>query len=105
MDNFIIKDDVLTIKLPISTYNIEEINLAYNEMSDRCTVFVDKDDELYSITIRSKEKLDVIYLDFMYQLSEQQTRSILLKHNAKIRDLIVEQAFKPLSSIKEALND
>lgn len=105
MDNFIIKNDVLTIKLPISTYNIEEINLAYNEMSDRCTVFVDKDDELYSITIRSKEKLDVIYLDFMYQLSEQQTRSILLKHNAKIRDLIVEQAFKPLSNIKEALND
>lgn len=48
-----------------------------------------------------KEILD----KFLYILSDQQIKSKLLKENGKLRDLIVEHAFKPLQNLEEKLDE
>lgn len=42
---------------------------------------------------------------FLYVLSDQQIKSKLLKQNGKLRDLIVEHAFKPLENLEEKLDE
>ena len=42
---------------------------------------------------------------FLYILSDQQIKSKLLKENGKLRDLIVEHAFKPLENLEEKLDE
>ena len=50
---------------------------------------------------KPKETLD----RFLYILSDQQIKSRLLRQNGKLRDLIVEHAFKPLENLEEKLDE
>lgn len=63
-------------------------------------------ESLLKIDICSHAKNPKETLDrFLYILSDQQIKSKLLKQNGKLRDLIVEHAFKPLENLEEKLDE
>lgn len=107
MSNYDIKNDTnFIVEFDKNIYDIEDIKSAYDLLKNRCTILLS--DSVHSIkaeiqchNISSKKMLD----EFLYTLSNQQIKSQLLKNNAKLRDLIVEQAFKPLKDLEERVNE
>lgn len=93
----------MLIKLQKDVYELDDVKLAYNAMSNECTALISVDDNFIQVNIVSQQHPDEVFKKFMYNLSEQETRSYLLKHNAKIRDLIVEHAFKPIENLEEII--
>ena len=85
-------------------YSLNDIQLACNDISDKCSAFISKTNDKILVTLETENAPETLLKEFMYRLSEQQTRDILLKQNVKIRDLIVEHAFKPIASLKDRID-
>jgi His-Xaa-Ser system protein HxsD len=100
-----IKDGIIQFKLSKKLYNMDDIMAAQHSISDRCTMILDEDNKYYLINLTSTESPDSIHQLFLYKLSDFVIRSNLLKENKHIRDLIVENAFKPIENLEEKLHE
>ena len=91
-----IVNDNIQILLDKNLYKLEDIINANNSIADKCSMKIDENDKAYIVNIVSKI--------FFYKLSDFITRRNLLEENKNIRDLIVENAFKPIENLKDKLN-
>lgn len=99
----------ITLELDSNFYDVDDIKSAYNLIKDECVMIIKKvggGDSLLKIDICPHAKPPKEILDrFLYILSDQQIKSKLSKENGKLRDLIVEHAFKPLENLEEKLDE
>lgn len=114
-----IEENKFLIKIPKRLYSKEAVFSSSHKLTDKFFVLIDNIDESYvGVYIQPKygvdlkeEDIKTILLQFNNELIDQQLRIDLEKHYGKIRELIVEQAFKPvslcdlLSKIKKNLNE
>jgi His-Xaa-Ser system radical SAM maturase HxsB/His-Xaa-Ser system protein HxsD len=114
-----IEENKFLIKIPKRLYSKEAVFSAAHKLLDNFFVLIDNIDESYvGVYIQPKHGIDLkeedikkTLLQFNNELIDQQLRIDLEKHYGKIRDLIVEQAFKPVSlydlssKIKKNLNE
>ncbi len=89
------------------TYDICDIQLAHHNISDKCMLLLDikGDDLLVRLVCNDELIINDISKEFLYLLSQYRVRRILANENRLIRDLIVEQAFKPIANLEERVNE
>lgn len=99
-----IVNDNIQILLDKNLYKLEDIINANNSIADKCSMKIDENDKAYIVNIVSDIVPEEITKIFFYKLSDFITRRNLLEENKYIRDLIVENAFKPIENLKDKLN-
>lgn len=101
-----IKDKDIFIKFDKNIYDLSDIKRTYDLLKDKCVVVLSDDKNCIKAQISCLNVEPKAILEkFLYTLSNQQIKSQLLKENGKLRDLIVEHAFKPLSNLEERANE
>lgn len=100
-----IKDKNIFLKFNKSLYNIEDIELAHNSISNKCSMVIDEDKEYYKINVLCNDDAEDILKLFLYKISEYKTRNRLLNQSKYIRDLIVENAFKPIENLEDKIDE
>ena len=95
-------DNYFTIRYSSFEYGIytEEIILkAHHHMSDKCTIKITPIDnqDAVGILLKSSElSAEELEKQFKYYLSQEKIKSMLYNENHRIKELIVEHAFKPV---------
>lgn len=114
-----IEENEFLIKIPKRLYSKEAVFSAVHKLTDKFYALIDHIDESYvGVYVSPKpeanlkeEDIKSLLLQFSNDLIDQQIRKDLEKQYGKIRDLIVEQAFHPVSlselnlKIKKNLNE
>lgn len=101
MKDYIVNDDTIIINFDKKFYEIGDIQNACNLVKDKCVSLVSENGDKIKLEIRSHIDTKQMLDEFLYVLSNQQIKSRLLKENGKLRDLIVEHAFKPLKDLED----
>lgn len=104
----LVKTDIggFLITLDLNLYSKEAIIATTYKYTDRFYIFIQESslgDNLLNITFEAKNQtLDEITVkQFCNDIIDQQYREIVIKKFGHIRDLVVEQAFKPISKTEE----
>ena len=96
-----------TVSLPKSLYEKPTVFAAAYKFNSRCTVNIEPDGEKrVQVTFRTtKTETDgeALANEFCMQVIDQQCRQDLQSQFGYLRDLIVEQAFKPVADLKDKL--
>lgn len=101
-------DDCAYINLEESVYSSDDIFLAQSLISNDCVMKLEKPDNKFRIQLTLTNKninAEDLVKRFLFHISEQHVRSILLKESGYVRDLIVEQAFKPIENLRSRINE
>lgn len=92
----------IIIRYSILEFNIytEEVMLkAHYHMSDKCTIKITPIDnqDIVEILLESNElSVEELEKQFKYYVSQEKIKRILYNENHRIKELIVEHAFKPV---------
>ena len=105
MNDCIKSDGSIVIDFDKEIYELDEIKYAYNLLKDKCSMIISDNGDKIRVEIRPNIESKEMFDTFLSVLSNQQIRSQLLKENGKIRDLIVEHAFKPLENLENKLDE
>ena len=105
MNDCIKSDGSIVIDFDKEIYELDEIKYTYNLLKDKCSMIISDNGDKIRVEIRPNIEPKEMFNTFLSVLSNQQIRSQLLKENGKIRDLIVEHAFKPLENLENKLNE
>ncbi|RAX54012.1 hypothetical protein CCY99_04835 [Helicobacter sp. 16-1353] len=109
MSNYKLESNKILIDLDADIYSTEDVILAHHRISNECILLLSTSNKMSNATLHivleCHDKIDNIAKDFFYFLSQQQTKRILSKQNQKIRDLIVEQAFKPIADLQRVVDE
>jgi len=106
--NYTVKDKTINVVLSEDVYSVNDIFLAQSFLSDKCVMDVNQNNQNIEIELNVKNNdvdVEALVKDFYFYLSEQKVRNVLLEENGKIRDLIVEQAFKPIANLKDRVDE
>ncbi len=104
-----IEDGKILLVLSKQIYEKEAVLATAYKFTDRCTILIEPYDK-YSVGIyfqlndsSSESYLEQIAKDFCNEVLDQQIRLDLEKKYGNIRKLIVEQAFSPISNLKNKI--
>ena len=102
------EDGKLFVKLRKGCYEKAAVMGAANKATDKCTVLVEPigDNHIGVYFEPNKDKhvdLEQVARRFTNDALDLQTRLDIQKTTGKIRDLIVEHAFKPIRNLQERL--
>ena len=97
-----ISEDKFQVKISIEIYSLEAINASCYKFSGNFYIHQEKDDKnnLIVVTLQSKEENQItenICKEFCNDLIDKQLRVTTNDRFGHIRDLIVEEAFKPVN--------
>ena len=112
MKNSIVQngENELFLTLSREVYSLEAILGAAQKYTNMCGLFIQpSQDGMFHIHFASKKgsvssELKCIAHDFCNELLEQQLRADLEKRFGNMRDLIVRQAFLPVSDLKSVVS-
>jgi len=94
-------DNTLKIKVDLNIYNQEVITVAVYKFTDKCFVSQNKVDNDIEVTLTAKPdqavNFDLMEKQFESELIDQQVRYDTEQKFGEIRNLIVKQAFAPIS--------
>jgi His-Xaa-Ser system protein HxsD len=94
-------DNILKIKVDLSIYKQEVITSTVYKFIDRCYISQSKEGDtvLVSFQVKSEQEVDFDLLEkeFDTELIDQQVRYDTEQKFRRIRNLIVEKAFLPIS--------
>lgn len=102
------KESKFSIKFSKKIYSSNEILKAHHHISDLVMMNIrdTKDDFQCDFKIISTQyNQEEITQKFHYLLSREQVKRILAEENRKIRDLIVQQAFKPIENLSQVIDE
>ena len=97
-------DNKIQLDLDLNVYSVETIDAAAYKFTGQCYVFKSVDSEkkdLIHLIFEAKEGYQIdetTAKQFCNELLDQQVRFQVNKQFGHIRDLIVEEAFKPINS-------
>lgn len=97
-------DNKIQLDLDLNVYSVETIDAAAYKFTGQCYVFKSVDSEkkdLIHLMFEAKEGCQIdetTAKQFCNELLDQQVRFQVNKQFGHIRDLIVEEAFKPINS-------
>lgn len=104
----LVKTDIggFLITLDLSVYSKEAIIATTYKYTDRFYIFIQESfngDNLLNITFEAKNQSfdETTVKQFCNDIIDQQYREIIVEKFGHIRDLIVEQAFKPILKTKK----
>ncbi len=106
-----LENNRLLLSLKKEIYTSEIIYAVANQFTNKCTIFIDPlDDQTIGIyfeskSLSNKEDLSLIAKNFCNELIEQQIRMTLEKKFGNLREVIVKQAFSPISDIKSYIKN
>lgn len=98
-----IESDIFQVKINLSLYDKEAVAAICYNHSGSFFVHQEMDGDCIIVTLQSKEKKDHVeqqVKQFCNDLIDQQIRCNIEKEFGHIRNLIVEEAFKPVNSKK-----
>lgn len=97
-----------TIELDKKIYGLDEIIKAHHYISDLAMMNIQEHGDFFhckfEITAINSD-IDNFIKKFYYQLSREQVKKMFAKENKNIRDLIVQQAFKPIANLMQAIDE
>jgi len=97
------------LSLKREMYELEAVFATAAKFTDKCVILIDHNDNSeINVYFEIKNYLEAfelkkISLEFCNELNEQQFRLILEKKFGNMRDLIVKQAFSPISHLKDEI--
>lgn len=98
-----IQESLLQVKINLKLYHNEAITASCYKFSGKYFVHKELDGDTVIVTLKSKEGnvvTEEVAMKFCNDLIDQQIRIDVNKKFGQIRDLIVEEAFKPVNAKK-----
>lgn len=89
-------------------YSLSEILKAHHYISDLAMMNVQDEESDFQCNFKivsTQYNQEEIMQKFYYLLSREQIKRILAEENKKIRELIVQQAFKPIENLSQVVDE